>query len=46
MAIETNILDQKTSLDQADVEECRKIVEDFITNPDPGAKIILSRVVT
>ena len=36
-------LDGKTSLDSTDVEECRKIVEDFITNPDPGAKIILSR---
>ncbi len=31
----------KTQLDQDDQENCRKIVEGFIADPDPGARIVL-----
>jgi len=30
------------ALDQTDIEECKKIVEGYIGNPDPGVKIVLS----
>jgi len=31
----------KTQLDQEDQENCRKIVEGFLVDPDPGARIVL-----
>jgi kinesin family member 6/9 len=37
--------ESKKSLDPEEVEECQKLVEEFINNPDPGAKIILKDMI-
>jgi len=40
----TKSLEGKTALDQEDIEECKKIVEGYISNNDPSAKIVLSNI--
>ena len=36
-------LDTKDSLEQSDIEECKKIVEDYAKSKDPSIKIVLSK---
>lgn len=38
-------IESKQQLDSEEIEECKKIVNEYIANPDPSSKIILTDMI-